>query len=122
MKLNPKKCLFGTEEGKFLGHMIMKEGIRANPNKIESLLQLRSPRTIKEVQALNGKLTTMGRFLAKSAEKTLPFYKKKMKKVLDKKDFKWTEDAEMAFKRLKISVAELPALALPILREILTLY
>nr|GEX54902.1 endoglucanase 2-like [Tanacetum cinerariifolium] len=33
MKLNPKKCSFGVEEGKFLGYMVTSEGIRANPKK-----------------------------------------------------------------------------------------
>ncbi|GKD88846.1 hypothetical protein Tco_1364353 [Tanacetum coccineum] len=33
MKLNPKKCSFGVEEGPFLGHLITKQGIRANPTK-----------------------------------------------------------------------------------------
>ncbi|GJZ70691.1 reverse transcriptase domain-containing protein [Tanacetum coccineum] len=33
MKLNPKKCSFGVEEGPFLGHLITKQGIRANPSK-----------------------------------------------------------------------------------------
>ncbi|GJT60400.1 reverse transcriptase domain-containing protein [Tanacetum coccineum] len=30
MKLNPKKCSFGVEEGPFLGYLITKQGIRAN--------------------------------------------------------------------------------------------
>ncbi|GJS18944.1 reverse transcriptase domain-containing protein [Tanacetum coccineum] len=30
MKLNPKKCSFGMEEGKFLGYIVTLEGIRAN--------------------------------------------------------------------------------------------
>ncbi|GKB09771.1 hypothetical protein Tco_0843694, partial [Tanacetum coccineum] len=34
MKLNPKKCSFGVEEGKFLGYRVTSEGIRANPKKI----------------------------------------------------------------------------------------
>lgn len=38
MKLYPKKCLFGIEEGKLLGHVITKEAIRANPKKIESFI------------------------------------------------------------------------------------
>ncbi|GJW18995.1 reverse transcriptase domain-containing protein [Tanacetum coccineum] len=33
MKMNPKKCSFGVEEGKFLGYVITSEGIRANPKK-----------------------------------------------------------------------------------------
>ncbi|GKD66921.1 reverse transcriptase domain-containing protein [Tanacetum coccineum] len=31
MKLNPKKCSFEVEEGKFLAYMVTSEGIRANP-------------------------------------------------------------------------------------------
>lgn len=37
MKLNPKKCSFGVEEGKFLGYMVTSEGIRANPKKTRAL-------------------------------------------------------------------------------------
>ncbi|XP_021985926.1 uncharacterized protein LOC110882149 [Helianthus annuus] len=33
MKLNPEKCSFGFEEGKFLGHIVGKQSIKANPNK-----------------------------------------------------------------------------------------
>ncbi|GJW49750.1 reverse transcriptase domain-containing protein [Tanacetum coccineum] len=31
MKINPKKCLFRIEEGKFLGCIVTSEGIQANP-------------------------------------------------------------------------------------------
>ncbi|XP_071728884.1 uncharacterized protein [Rutidosis leptorrhynchoides] len=37
MKLNPSKCSFGEEEGKFLGHIITEREIRANPKKIEAI-------------------------------------------------------------------------------------
>nr|GEX75276.1 retrovirus-related Pol polyprotein from transposon 17.6 [Tanacetum cinerariifolium] len=36
MKLNPKKCSFGVEEGLFLGHLITKQGIKVNPSKIKA--------------------------------------------------------------------------------------
>ncbi|GKF61247.1 reverse transcriptase domain-containing protein, partial [Tanacetum coccineum] len=48
MKLNPKKCMFGAAEGMFLGYMISPGGIKPCPNKTEAVLQLPSPRTIKE--------------------------------------------------------------------------
>ncbi|GJY85693.1 reverse transcriptase domain-containing protein, partial [Tanacetum coccineum] len=51
MKLNPKKCSFGVEEGKFLGYMVTFEGIRANPKKTRILADLQSPRTLKEMQS-----------------------------------------------------------------------
>ena len=34
MKLNPAKCAFGVSSGKFLGHVISRRGIEANPEKI----------------------------------------------------------------------------------------
>ncbi|GJY10822.1 reverse transcriptase domain-containing protein [Tanacetum coccineum] len=33
IKIDPNTSSFGVEEGRFLGHMITKEGVRANPEK-----------------------------------------------------------------------------------------
>jgi hypothetical protein len=43
MKLNPKKCVFGIETGQFLGHMITKNGIEANPEKVRAIVDMVSP-------------------------------------------------------------------------------
>ena len=32
LKLNPEKCVFGEEAGKFLGFMLTERGIEANPD------------------------------------------------------------------------------------------
>nr|GFC22500.1 reverse transcriptase domain-containing protein [Tanacetum cinerariifolium] len=58
MKLNPKKCSFGLAERVFLGYVITPEGIKPCPDKTAAMLQLPSPRTVKEVQSLNGKLAS----------------------------------------------------------------
>ncbi|GJT29141.1 reverse transcriptase domain-containing protein, partial [Tanacetum coccineum] len=63
MKLNPKKCSFEVEEGKFLGYMVTSEGIRANPKKTRAVSDLQSPKTLKEMQSLSGKLASLNRFL-----------------------------------------------------------
>ncbi|GJX13142.1 reverse transcriptase domain-containing protein [Tanacetum coccineum] len=121
MKLNPKKCTFGAVEGMFLGYMIGPEGIKPCPEKIESLLQLPYPRTVKEVQSLNGKLAGLNRFLSKSAEKSLPLFKT-LKKCVKKSDFCWTPEAEQAFKQLKQHILELPMLVVPRPKEELIMY
>ncbi|GJT63343.1 hypothetical protein Tco_1006876 [Tanacetum coccineum] len=54
MKLNPKKCSFGVEEGKFLGYMVTSKGIRANPKKTKGIADMQSPLTLKEMQSLSG--------------------------------------------------------------------
>ncbi|GJX63740.1 reverse transcriptase domain-containing protein [Tanacetum coccineum] len=104
MKLNPKKCTFGVVEGMFLGYMISPEGIKPCPDKTEAVLQLPSPRTIKEVQRA-WKLASLNRFLSKSAERSLPLFKT-LKKCIKKSDFHWTPEAEQAFKQLKPHLSE----------------
>ena len=54
MKLNPNKCVFEVTAGKFLGFMVSQRGIEVNPEKIQAIMELGLPRTVKEVQSLNG--------------------------------------------------------------------
>lgn len=52
LKLNPAKCTFRVSSRKFLRHVIFSEGLRANPTKVNILATMRSPSTVKKVQAL----------------------------------------------------------------------
>ncbi|GJR99049.1 hypothetical protein Tco_0315558 [Tanacetum coccineum] len=45
MKLNPKKCSFGVDEGKILRYMVTSEGIGANPAKTKDIAEMQSPKT-----------------------------------------------------------------------------
>ncbi|GJR37035.1 reverse transcriptase domain-containing protein [Tanacetum coccineum] len=121
MKLNPKKCTFGMQEGMFLGYKVSTNGLRACSEKADAVLGLPSPRCIKDVQKLNGKLASLNRFLSKSAEKSLPFFKT-LKKCTKKSDFQWTPEAEEAFKQMKKLIAELPTLTAPRENEELIIY
>lgn len=49
ISLNPKKTLFGLEEGKLLGHIISKDGIRIDPSIIEVIMKIIHPRNIREL-------------------------------------------------------------------------
>jgi hypothetical protein len=49
MKLNPKKCSVRKESGKFLGVMVSKDGIKAHPDKVEAVLKMKSPGSVKEI-------------------------------------------------------------------------
>ena len=52
MKLNPSKCAFGLSLGKFLGFMVLHRGIETNLDKIQAILDMKPPRSMKEVQSL----------------------------------------------------------------------
>ena len=56
LSLNPKKTLFGLQEGKLLGHIIFEEGIKINPKIIEGILQINHPRSIKELKYFVGQI------------------------------------------------------------------
>ncbi|GJR35627.1 reverse transcriptase domain-containing protein [Tanacetum coccineum] len=121
MKLNPKKCTFRVEEGMFLGYMVNTKGIKVCSDKVEAVLSLPSPKCLKDMQRLNGKLASLNRFLSKSAEKSLPFFKT-LNKCTKKSNFQWTTEAEAAFKQMKKLIAELPTLTAPMEKEELIVY
>ena len=49
MKLNPSKCTFGVASRKFLGFMVSQRGMEANLKKVRAILDMTSPKTVKEV-------------------------------------------------------------------------
>nr|GEZ28815.1 reverse transcriptase domain-containing protein [Tanacetum cinerariifolium] len=61
MKLNPKKCTFGIEEGIFLGCKVNTRGQKVCPEKEDVVLCLPSLKFLKDVQMLNGKLASLNR-------------------------------------------------------------
>ncbi|XP_072054271.1 uncharacterized protein [Arachis hypogaea] len=118
MRLNPTKCAFGMEAGKFLGFMITQRGVEANPEKCRAVLEMTSPKNLKEIQKLTGRLTALSRFLGASAQKAIPFFKL-MKKGTP---FKWETECEEAFQHFKKVLTEPPILAKPQTGETLYLY
>ena len=91
MRLNPSKCVFGVALGKFLEFMVSQREIEANPEKVQVIINMTSPRTIKEVQKLIGRIAALNRFVSRATDKCLPFFKTL------KQAFAWTDKCEAAF-------------------------
>ena len=68
LSLNPKKSLFAKEEGKLLGHIISKDGIRIDPTRVQAIQQIDLPMIKKEIQSFNGKMNFLRRFVPNVAE------------------------------------------------------
>ncbi|XP_065015425.1 uncharacterized protein LOC135642869 [Musa acuminata AAA Group] len=118
MRLNPTKCTFGVASGKFLGFIVHERGIDANPEKVQAIINMQPPRTMKDLQQLNGRLVALSRFLARSGDRCLPFFKA----LKNPKNFQWTLECEEAFKQVKRHLASLPRLAFVSPDEKLGLY
>jgi hypothetical protein len=105
MKLNLAKCAFGVSSRKFLGFMVSQRGIEANPEKVSSVLGMQSPQTTKQLQQLTGRIAALNRFISRSTDKCLPFFK------ILKKAFEWNSECEEAFGKLKEHLTSPPLLS-----------
>ncbi|XP_061356900.1 uncharacterized protein LOC133301290 [Gastrolobium bilobum] len=77
-----------------------------------------APTSKKEIQQLTGRLASLTRFLPRSAETTLPFFKLLRKEA----QYGWTSECEAAFQEIKRQLASPPVLAKPRESETLILY
>ncbi|CAJ2657743.1 unnamed protein product [Trifolium pratense] len=110
MRLNPAKCSFGVQAGKFLGFMLTSRGIEANPEKCRAIIEMRSPTSVKEVQTLTGRIAALSRFLSCAGEKGFHFFASLRKN----ERFSWTPECEEAFRQLKEFLASPPVLTRPL--------
>jgi len=118
LKLNPEKCIFGVDAGKFLGFLLTERGIEANPDKCASILAMRSPATVKEVQQLTGRMAALSHFVSASGEKGHPYFQC----LRRNKKFVWSKECEEAFVKLKEYLASPPVLCKPLVGTPLRLY
>ncbi|GKV13526.1 hypothetical protein SLEP1_g24525 [Rubroshorea leprosula] len=99
MKLNPLKCTFIVESGKFLGYVVSKKGIEVNPEKVQAIQQMEPPKTVKDVQRLTGRVAALHRFIARSKERCLSFFKA----LREPKNFQWTDEWESLYLYLGVT-------------------
>lgn len=109
ISLNAKKSLFGLDEGRLLGHIISKDGIRIDLARIEAIMQIPHPRNIKELQAFLGKINFLRRFISNFTE-LVRFLNDMLKKD---SSIKWTVEAKKAFEEVKMALTRTPVLKSP---------
>jgi hypothetical protein len=108
-KLNLEKCIFGVPASKLLRFIVSHRGIEANPEKVEAIMRMESPRSQKKVQKLTRCMAVLSRFISRLGEKGMPFYK--LLKKVDK--FQWTIEAQEALEALKKFLTTPPVLKPP---------
>lgn len=101
------KCSFGQDHVEYLGHIIDQEGVRVDPNKIESVKGWPVPKTIK---ALRGFLCLTGYY--RKFVRGYGLIAKPHTNLLKKGQFLWNEKAPATFEKLKQAMTETPVLQL----------
>jgi hypothetical protein len=107
--LNPHKCVFCVEFGRLVGFIVSHQGIKVDPLKVEAILNLPPPSTLRQLQSLQGKANFLRRFILNYVEITLGFTR-----LLKKgSEFVWDTIANKAFEALKLSLTRAPLLFPP---------
>ena len=106
ISLNPRKYNFSMKEGKLLGHIISKDGIRIDLDKVKSILKVEVPRNKRDIQSFIGQVNFLRRFI--------PNFAKCLRNVtnMTRKDceIKWTIEAKKYFNDIKKAIIEAPVL------------
>jgi len=97
------------EEGKLLSHIIYKYGICIDPSKVEAIQQIDFPCNKNEIQAFNGKMNFLHRFIPNLAK-----YLHELTNMLKKDStVKWTKEAMKYFNLVKLALTTTPVLINP---------
>jgi hypothetical protein len=96
LKFNLEKCVFGVSRWKVLGYLVSVKGIKANPDKINAKVHMKPLGSRKEVQRLTRRIAALNQFMAKKAERSLPFFKV----LRSSGTFEWGPE-QQAFEALK---------------------
>ena len=118
MKLNPLKCAFGVNVGRFLGFMVTQRGIVANPAQLKVVLQSSAPNSKKEIQQLTSRLAALGRFISRFTDRLKPFFTT----LRGASRAKWDKECDRAFIAIKQYLTGPPILVSPEAGDTLYLY
>ena len=118
LKINPTKCEFFRQKAPFLGHIVSREGIQADPEKTSTVNRYPIPKNATEVKSFLGLCSYYRRYVQDFAKLARPLHQLTEKS----KDLLWNSEAQEAFEVLKAKLTSAPILAFPSMREFFILY
>ena len=108
IKLKPVKCEFCTKETTFLGRQVNGEGLAIGENYVQTIKEWKAPRNLKEVEQFLGFVNYHRTFIKDLSRIAAP-----LTELTRKKPWKWGEEQQTAFEKLKSALQTTPVLAIP---------
>ena len=107
MKLNKEKLELKKTEISYLGHKISKEGVKADPKKVDAVRKLETPTDKQGVQRILGVVGYLMKFAPHLSETSAPLRELIKKNV----HFRWDEHVHgVALEKIKQTLSEPPVL------------
>ena len=118
LKINPSKCAFFQTKVQFLGHIVSKDGLQVDPEKINAVLKFPTPTNQTHVKSFLGLASYYRRYVKDFAEIARPLHRASE----TSSEFQWNEAAQISFDSLKHCLTTTPILAYPSLQKPFVLY
>ena len=106
IKLNACKTDSRKSEISFLGHKISKNGLKPDPDKVASIVNMKPPQNVVEIQRLAGMVNYLARFLPRLSDVMEPIRKLANKDV----EWQWGKVQDNALTQVKKLVTSSPVL------------
>ena len=107
-KLNLSKCNFAKNSVKYLGHVIERNGVRSAKDNLKAMRNFARPTNKKNVRQLLGKINFYYKYIDNASENLEPLHNLLRKTT----NFKWTDECETAFKKIKNLLCSEPILSI----------
>lgn len=106
IKFNKDKCKFELNEVKYLDHIFSDQGLKVDPEKVNANLEIKEPKSKKELETILGIVTYVSKFLPNVSTVTDP-----LRQLLKKEnEFVFYKSHKEAFAKLKKLLTEVPIL------------
>ena len=109
LAVSPEKCIWKAQEVEFLGYVIGRNGIQMAKEKVEAVLEWRTPKSLTEVQSFLGFANFYQRFIQDYSRVARPLTELTKKEKKD--EWSWNPEAQAAFEELKQRFTTAPILA-----------
>lgn len=108
LTLKLEKCSFFAETIEYLGREISEQGVRPGQRKIEALIHMEGPRSVKQVRQFLGLASYFRKFVKNFAAIVEPLTRLTKKNV----PWKWEDAQERAFNKIKDKLMTRPILTI----------
>jgi hypothetical protein len=110
------KCEFGMTEVLYLGHIIEAKGVQVHQEKIKVIVEWPTPKILTELRGFLGMCTYYRKFVKGFSQLCAL-----LTDLTKKGAFKWSEQAQSTFDKMKKVMSTCPVLALPDFDQLFTL-